>query len=247
MHKVLTFLTNFLEKNIWISGTILIKSQNYNLYHFQRTLPTAISGLLSPHYCWLKSAWQPLCQQIKFFRHFFPVDSFKVSIKIIGKSCSRLIICTALSDMVPFVQLKNVKSKHGGLLLLLKFQTSVCNCTKSNSSLWVLFTFIKLYKWYQITQSISFEEIYSANLEWRISFKCSFPLKYTSRLSGMFFTIRFHLYKWEIPSILDFFFPYNCSILGKQAKKNVGTCLKIVHKFIPIQSWNKYFAWRNSK
>ena len=122
MHKVLTFLTNFLEKNIWISGTILIKSQNYNLYHFHRTLPTAISGLLSPHYCWLKSAWQHLCQQIKFFRHFFPVDSFKVSIKIIGKSCSRLIICTALSDMVPFVQLKNVKSKHGGLLLLLKFR-----------------------------------------------------------------------------------------------------------------------------
>ena len=140
-----------------------------------------------------------------------------------------------------------MKNKHGGLLFLLKFQTSVCNCTKSNPSPWVLFMFMKLYKWYHIMQSISFKEIYSAYLEWKILFKCSFPLKCTSRLSGMFFTIRFHLYKWEIPSIWDIFFPCNCSILAKQAKKNVDTCLKIVHKFIQIQSWNKYFAWRNSK
>ena len=32
------------------------------------------------------------------------------------------IICDALHDLVPFIQLKNVKNTHGGVLLLVKFQ-----------------------------------------------------------------------------------------------------------------------------
>ena len=48
-------------------------------------------------------------------------------------------ICGALRDLVPFVQLKNVKNTHRGVLLLV-----ACNFTKSNTPPWVFFTFFKL-------------------------------------------------------------------------------------------------------
>ena len=34
----------------------------------------------------------------------------------------------------------------------------VCNFTKSNTPPWVFFTFFKLYKWYQIKQSIRYNQ-----------------------------------------------------------------------------------------
>ena len=40
----------------------------------------------------------------------------------------------------------------GGVLLLVKSQALVCNFTKSKTPLWMFFTFLKLYKWYQIAQ-----------------------------------------------------------------------------------------------
>ena len=40
--------------------------------------------------------------------------------------------------------LKNVKNTHGGLSLLVKLKAYF---TKSNTSLWVFFTFFKLHKW----------------------------------------------------------------------------------------------------
>ena len=40
-------------------------------------------------------------------------------------------------DLVEFVQLKNVKNTHGGVLLL-----------ESDTPLWVFFTFLKLCTWY---------------------------------------------------------------------------------------------------
>ena len=52
--------------------------------------------------------------------------------------------------------LKNVKNTHGGVLILVKLQASACNFTKINTPPWVFFTFLKLYKWYQITQRITF-------------------------------------------------------------------------------------------
>ena len=45
--------------------------------------------------------------------------------------------------------LTNVKNIHGGMLL-------VCNFTKSNTPPWVIFLFFKLYKWYQIVESITY-------------------------------------------------------------------------------------------
>ena len=53
---------------------------------------------------------------------------------------------------------KNVKSTHGGVLLLVKLQASACNYTKSNTPLWVFFTFLKLYKWYQIVQRVTYKD-----------------------------------------------------------------------------------------
>ena len=41
--------------------------------------------------------------------------------------------------------LKNVKNTHGGMLLLVKLQAEAFNVT-----------FFKLYKWYQIVQSITY-------------------------------------------------------------------------------------------
>ena len=38
---------------------------------------------------------------------------------------------------------KNVKSDHGGMLLLVKFQALACNFTKSNTPPWA---FLSLYK-----------------------------------------------------------------------------------------------------
>ena len=57
-----------------------------------------------------------------------------------------VIICDTLRNrnLVPFVQFKNVKNTHGEVLL------SVCNFTKGSVPPWVFFTFLKLYKWYQI-------------------------------------------------------------------------------------------------
>ena len=47
-----------------------------------------------------------------------------------------------------------MKSTHGGVLLLVKLQVER-NFTKSNTPLWVFFTFFKLYKWYQTVQNIT--------------------------------------------------------------------------------------------
>ena len=51
--------------------------------------------------------------------------------------------------------LKNVKNNHGGVLLSVKLQAKACDLTTSNTHPWVIFSFFKLYKWYQIAQWIS--------------------------------------------------------------------------------------------
>ena len=51
--------------------------------------------------------------------------------------------------------LKNVKNTHGRVLLLFKLQALACNFAKINTPPWVFFTFLKLYKWYQIAQRIT--------------------------------------------------------------------------------------------
>ena len=73
----------------------------------------------------------------------------------------RTTICDVLRDLVPFVQFKNVKNTRGGLSLLVQLQAKDCNFTKCNTPQWVLFTFLKLYKCYQIqiAQRITCKEL----------------------------------------------------------------------------------------
>ena len=47
---------------------------------------------------------------------------------------------------------KNPENSNGGALCLVKLQTKGCHFTKGSTPLWVFFTFLKLYKWYQILQ-----------------------------------------------------------------------------------------------
>ena len=65
-----------------------------------------------------------------------------------------VIIRDVLLDLVSFVQSKKHKKTHGGVSILVWLQALACNFTKSNTPPSVCFTFFKLYKWYQITQSI---------------------------------------------------------------------------------------------
>ena len=55
----------------------------------------------------------------------------------------KLVICDALREFVPFVQIKK-REKHPWRSVTFK-----------KIPPWVFFTFFKLYKWYQITQIIS--------------------------------------------------------------------------------------------
>ena len=48
-----------------------------------------------------------------------------------------------------------MKNTHRWVLLLVNLQAEACNFTKSNTPPWVFFTFFKLYKWYQIAQSVT--------------------------------------------------------------------------------------------
>ena len=68
--------------------------------------------------------------------------------------------CDALRNMVPLYNLKNVKITHGVLLLLVKLQVELCNFTKSNTSPWVFFTFLKMYKLYQNAERITYNNLF---------------------------------------------------------------------------------------
>ena len=52
--------------------------------------------------------------------------------------------CDTFGDLLPFVQFKNVKNTHEGVLILVKLQASACNFTKINTPPLVFFTFFKL-------------------------------------------------------------------------------------------------------
>ena len=71
--------------------------------------------------------------------------SFNLSMDYACTICPSIF--DVLRNVVPFVQLKNVKNTHGGVLLLV---------TKSNTPPSGFFTFLKLYKWYQIAQRITY-------------------------------------------------------------------------------------------
>ena len=59
----------------------------------------------------------------------------------------------AMLEFVPFVQLKKPEKNHGGGLILVKQHSSVC-----------IFTFLKLHKWYQIAQGVSYMVLLSSEI-----------------------------------------------------------------------------------
>ena len=68
--------------------------------------------------------------------------------------------CDALRDLVPLVQFKKCE-KHSWRSV--NFTKVACNFTKINTPPWVFFTFLKLYKWYQIAQRTTFSKSSSPN------------------------------------------------------------------------------------
>ena len=56
--------------------------------------------------------------------------------------------------------LKYVKNTHGGVSLLVKLRPLVCSYTKSNACPWLFFTFLNLYKWYQIAQRTTYNYLH---------------------------------------------------------------------------------------
>ena len=48
------------------------------------------------------------------------------------------------------------ENTHGEGLLLVKLKALACNFTKSNTLPWLFFMFLKLHKWYQLAQRISY-------------------------------------------------------------------------------------------
>ena len=106
--------------------------------------------------------------------------------------------------------LKNMKSTHGGMLLLknLLAEAEAWNLTNCNTPPWVFFTFFKLYKWYWIMQSI----IYNFN-------KFSKKTCQNSQKSFYFFPANFSLKKYELLKLHKIFtyknFKCMCSYFGK--------------------------------
>ena len=62
-----------------------------------------------------------------------------------------MIFCTNSYLLYNF---KNVENTPGGVVFLVQLQASAGNITKTITPPWVFLTFFKLYKWYQIAQSI---------------------------------------------------------------------------------------------
>ena len=76
-----------------------------------------------------------------------------------------------------YYNLKNAKNTHGGVFLLVILRAQICHITKSSTPPWVFFTYFKLYKWYQIAQSVSFTvhfEHMACKFFWQLSHKVQF-------------------------------------------------------------------------
>ena len=74
---------------------------------------------------------------------------------------------------------KKVKNTHIRVLFFVELQALACNFTKSKTLAWVFFTFVKLYKWYRITESISCKQQQSYWLQFYTFFlNLSITLKY---------------------------------------------------------------------
>ena len=91
------------------------------------------------------------------FLHWYQLDVWHF-INIISSISFNTLICDVFRNLVPFAQFKNLKNTHGRVSILVKLQECLaCNFTKINTLPWVFFTFLKLYKWYQIAQRTTYK------------------------------------------------------------------------------------------
>ena len=74
---------------------------------------------------------------------------------MLGKNKLKRRICGVLRDLVPFVQFWKCEKHPWRSVTSVKLLAEACNFTKISTHPWVFFTFLKLYKWYQITQRIT--------------------------------------------------------------------------------------------
>ena len=103
--------------------------------------------------------WKPEPLKTLSFSDFQGVWKCNTEKKWVNLFCFLLLILNirdALRDLVHLFNLRNLKNTHGEVLLLVKLQASACNFNESSTPSWVFFMFIKLYKWYQIAQRITY-------------------------------------------------------------------------------------------
>ena len=94
---------------------------------------------------------------ISFFRKFGIVFRTLINVKSLSKihhnitTTGRLLQSNDRKWDFLFLRRKEFHHENGNLPIK-KFQAEACNFTKINTPPWVFFTFLKLYKWYQIAQ-----------------------------------------------------------------------------------------------
>ena len=82
-----------------------------------------------------------------------------ISLSIFTKYCIQnnwIHICDALSNLVPSVQFKKREKHLWRSVNFNKVAGFSLQLTKINTPPWVLFTYFKLYRWYQIAQRTTF-------------------------------------------------------------------------------------------
>ena len=158
------FRSHFVKKVTWRSFVCFIEKNHLVLVYVSNTIlrnPSSQAGHISQFVlCWKKRrAFRSLLVvsggKIEYFLFSvqwqeiknFCLDHHEMYI-IVFLNHKYVLRCAIWYHSYNF---KNVKNTHGGVLLLQQL-----NFTKSNTPPWVFYTFLKLHKWYQITQSITY-------------------------------------------------------------------------------------------
>ena len=150
-----------------------------NIYHYHRYPLILKRKHRVKTGCWCQneySKWIILCQLNRYQKatrswSSFQQYAFSTSVTRNRTWCQCLVsynIYVAFCAIwYHLYNLKNLKNSHGGVLLLVNF-------TKSNTPPWVFFTFLKLYKWYQIAQSVTYYVMRSFKISLKRARKISF-------------------------------------------------------------------------
>ena len=99
-----------------------------------------------------------------FCRRPFGPTTQQRSILSLHNQLTTFNICDVLLNLIPFVQFKiREKTPLEECYFLQSCRLLSCNFSKSSTPPWVLFTFFKLCKWYQLAQRITIKCQYIIN------------------------------------------------------------------------------------